>query len=241
LEENKRVSDIMIPYVILFNAMSVDGRLDFLETESSIYYLYYELASQWQTDAVLMGSETILKGFNATNGEIRGNAKEVREKRDKFSPDNRPLLVVPDSKGSVGVWAEVLEMPYIKDVVVLCSKSTPPEYTDFLENNEIEYLVSGKDRVELKEALEELNKNFDVEIVRVDSGGTLNGALLREGLVDEIRLLINPCLIGGITPSSIFQASDLKSVKNVINLELIEMEKMRDDIVHLRYQIIKKD
>ena len=46
----------MIPYVILFNAMSVDGRLDCLKAESSIYHLYYELKSQWHTDVVLIGS-----------------------------------------------------------------------------------------------------------------------------------------------------------------------------------------
>ncbi|MGC9517097.1 MAG: hypothetical protein ACP5C3_05280 [Methanomicrobiales archaeon] len=45
----------MIPYVILFNAMSVDGRLDYLNAYSDIYGLYYELASQWHADAVFNG------------------------------------------------------------------------------------------------------------------------------------------------------------------------------------------
>ena len=33
-------------------------------------------------------------------------------------------------------------------------------------------------------------------VVRVDSGGALNGALLRAGLVDEISLLVHPVLVG---------------------------------------------
>jgi 2,5-diamino-6-(ribosylamino)-4(3H)-pyrimidinone 5'-phosphate reductase len=32
--------------------------------------------------------------------------------------------------------------------------------------------------------------------VRVDSGGALNGALLRAGLVDEVSLLVHPVLAG---------------------------------------------
>ena len=32
--------------------------------------------------------------------------------------------------------------------------------------------------------------------MRVDSGGALNGALLRAGLVDEISLLVHPVLVG---------------------------------------------
>jgi 2,5-diamino-6-(ribosylamino)-4(3H)-pyrimidinone 5'-phosphate reductase len=35
-----------------------------------------------------------------------------------------------------------------------------------------------------------------VGVVRVDSGGALNGALLQAGLVDEISLLVHPLLVG---------------------------------------------
>ena len=33
-------------------------------------------------------------------------------------------------------------------------------------------------------------------VVRVDSGGGLNGALLQAGPVDEVSLLVHPCLVG---------------------------------------------
>jgi len=33
------------------------------------------------------------------------------------------------------------------------------------------------------------------EVVRVDSGGTLSGALLAAGLVDEVSLLVHPCIV----------------------------------------------
>ena len=36
--------------------------------------------------------------------------------------------------------------------------------------------------------------------VRVDSGGALNGALLRAGLVDEVSLLVHPRIVGGDGP-----------------------------------------
>lgn len=229
----------MLPHITLFNAMSIDGRLDHLEGESALYQSYYDLASQWETDAILMGSETILKGFNASNGEIRGDVIKVREKREKFSPDNRPLLVVPDSSGKIGVWSEVLEMPFIKDILVLCSNSTPPEYLGFLEINEIEYLVDGADKVDFKSVLAKLKEFYDINRIRVDSGGTLNGILLRESLVDELKILINPCLTGGISPSSIFQAPDLKSSNDLIKLKLSHFEKMKGDMIYLHYQVEK--
>jgi 2,5-diamino-6-(ribosylamino)-4(3H)-pyrimidinone 5'-phosphate reductase len=77
-------------------------------------------------------------------------------------------------------------------------------------------------------------------VVRVDSGGILNGALLRAGLVDELSLLINPGLVGGTTPRSAFVAPDLTSAGGVINLRLTHMEKVRGDVVWLRYEVVKK-
>ena len=35
------------------------------------------------------------------------------------------------------------------------------------------------------------------KLVRVESGGVLIGALLRDGLVDEVSLLVHPCLSDG--------------------------------------------
>ncbi len=48
-----------------------------------------------------------------------------------------------------------------------------------------------------------------MKTVRVDSGGKLNGELLRLGLVDEISLLVHPYLVGGQSPASMFRAADL--------------------------------
>lgn len=82
-------------------------------------------------------------------------------------------------------------------MVVLISNSTPNGYRDYLVRLGVPYIIMGEEKVSLQDALEELNSKFGVERVRVDSGGTLNGILLRQGLVDEISVLIHPYLIGG--------------------------------------------
>jgi 2,5-diamino-6-(ribosylamino)-4(3H)-pyrimidinone 5'-phosphate reductase len=91
--------------------------------------------------------------------------------------------------------------------------------------------------VDLRAALEELNRRHGVKVVRVDSGGTLNGVLLRAGLADEVSVLFNPCLVGGVTPRSFFRAEDLVSSEGVIPLRLLEVEKLKGDVVWLRYQV----
>ena len=102
----------------------------------------------------------------------------------------------------------------------------------------METIVAGAERVDLRAALEELNVRHGVELVRVDSGGTLNGALLRAGLVSEVSMLINPCLVGGATPGTIFQAPDQAVPGDVIPLRLIHLEQVADDAVWLRYEVV---
>lgn len=224
----------MLPKVIIYNAVSLDGRINGFNADTE---LYYQLASKWEVDAILMGSNTVLNGFNAKHGELReeGNFKapEVVEN------DLRPLLVVPDSGGRIRIWSGVFEMPFIRDILVLCSRSTPQEYLDFLEERYIKYMVIGYDKVNLGTALEELNTQFGVKSIRVNSGGRLNGALLMDDLVDEVCLLVHPTLVGGISPNTIYTALDLKSTAEVLDLKLLKMEKLKNEIIMLHYRVMK--
>ena len=76
-----------------------------------------------------------------------------------------------------------------------------------------------------------------MKTVRVDSGGKLNGELLRLGLVDEISLLVHPYLVGGTSPASMFRAADLVHEVGVLELELLQSRKVKQGIVWLRYAV----
>jgi 2,5-diamino-6-(ribosylamino)-4(3H)-pyrimidinone 5'-phosphate reductase len=58
----------------------------------------------------------------------------------------------------------------------------------------VRQLVTGVERVDLAAALGALAEREGARLVRVDSGGALIGALLSGGLVDELSLLVHPCL-----------------------------------------------
>jgi 2,5-diamino-6-(ribosylamino)-4(3H)-pyrimidinone 5'-phosphate reductase len=123
-------------------------------------------------------------------------------------------------------------------VIALCSRSTPREVLEYLRARHVETIVAGADRVDLRAALEELNARHGVELVRADSGGTLNGALLRAGLVSEVSVLINPSLVGGADPGTIFRAPSLGEAGEVISLKLFHLEEMSDGAVWLRYEVV---
>ena len=222
----------MLPRVVLHNAVSVDGRMDWLAPDLG---LFYELVSVWEEDATLVGSETIL----SAEEELAQSSQEVPEAAKRDASDSRPLLVIPDSRGCVRSWHLLRRQPYWREAVALCTRSTPGGYISYLAEVEVEHIVAGDDRVDLRTALEELSRRYGVKVVRVDSGGTLNGALLRAGLVDEVSLVIGPSLVGGITPRSMFRGPDLESAEGVIGLKLIHCETLRDDTVWLRYSVVR--
>ena len=233
----------MLPKVILHNAVSLDGRIDGFPID---LFQYYELAASWKEDATLAGSDTFLKAASEAPPE-----DESAFLSPKIDPsDSRALLAIPDSRGRIRTWHYLRSLPYWRDVVALCSKSTPQEYLDYLKGRHIDYIIAGQGHVDLHVALEELNSRFGVKVVRVDAGGTLNGQLLRQGLVNEVSLLIYPSLVGGEKQSSIFRAPDLPAIAaiaatadpvigpgGVISLKLLHMERLKGEVIWLRYEV----
>ena len=87
-----------------------------------------------------------------------------------------PLLAVVDGRHRVSEWDALRECGHWRDVVPLRTE---------------------EGRVDLAAALETLSERHEARVVRVDSGGALTGALLRDGLIDELSLLIHPVLAAG--------------------------------------------
>jgi 2,5-diamino-6-(ribosylamino)-4(3H)-pyrimidinone 5'-phosphate reductase len=225
----------MLPRVILHTSVNVDGRMDWFTHEGELG-LYYELAARWQADAMLSGSNTMFAAYAAEPAsEDEASGFEPPE----LHPLHVPLLVIVDSRGRLRNWRQIRREPYWRNAMSLCSRSTPPDHLTYLQKQHVDYIVTGDDHVDLRAALEELNARHGVKTVRVDSGGILNGVLLRAGVVDEVSVLICPALVGGLSPRSIFVAPDLTSPEGIIPLKLIHAEQLRGDVVWLCYEVVK--
>ncbi len=228
----------MIPRVILHVATSLDGRITNFPADLD---LYYSLAATWNPDAVLFGSETVLAAVRE-NPSLEVPQDHVA----MFTPpvdmeDTRPLLVIADSRGKVRCWDAIRTWPYMRDVLAFWSGKTPREYLDFLAEREINAIIAGSDRIDLRKALNELNRQYGVETVRVDSGGTLNSVLLKSGVVDEVSVLIHPFLAGGKSDPTMFDPEKAGIPDLQVPLHLIRTEVVGEGLVWVRYSPKRSD
>ncbi|HEX7421392.1 MAG TPA: dihydrofolate reductase family protein, partial [Thermoanaerobaculia bacterium] len=74
---------------------------------------------------------------------------------------------------------------------------------------------------------------FGIRTLLLEGGGKINGSFLGADLIDELSLLIAPVADGSTGTPSLFD-SEKGAARS---LELISVQKLRDDIVWLRYRI----
>jgi 2,5-diamino-6-(ribosylamino)-4(3H)-pyrimidinone 5'-phosphate reductase len=221
----------MKPRVILYNAVSVDGRTTGFSVDMG---LFYSLVQQWGEDATLAGCDTLL---NAPHEMPEDEGSEVAAITPS-SDDSRPILVVPDSRGRIKSWHYWRGQPYWKGFVSLCTERTSPEHLEYLRQKDIRTITAGTEHVDYKQALEELSRQFGIGTVRVDSGGTLNGVLLRAGLVDEVHLLVHPALVGETSQKTFFQDT-IAGQTGEMSLRFMGSELHSEGILLLSYEVVK--
>lgn len=122
-------------------------------------------------------------------------------------------------------------------LLLLVAHNTPADYLAYLRSLTIPYLVVGDDRVNLEMAMCSLAERLGVRSILSESGGGLNGALLRAGLVDEINLVVVPALIGGRDTPTVFDATELTSDESPTRVTLISAQPQSDGNVWLRYRL----
>lgn len=214
-------------HVVVHNSVSADGGVEGFDVDVG---LHYGLASTFDADVHLVGSETMLAAGMETDDAANAAPEPVSDDTD----DRRPLLAVVDSRGRVRSWAALRQAPHWRDrMVALCSHATPADYLDHLATHHVDHLIAGDRHVDLAAALAALERDYDAKRVLVDSGGTLNGALLRAGLVDEVSLLVHPQLASA--SSSVFRTAEPAAA---VGLRLAGVEQPGYDIVWLRYDVV---
>jgi 2,5-diamino-6-(ribosylamino)-4(3H)-pyrimidinone 5'-phosphate reductase len=215
----------------MYNTISLDGSIRDFELDVG---LHYEVAGKVHADAHLIGSETARTGVELFTEKVPAEIAEDFVKPAVKANDKRPAWVLVDSKGKLkGLLHVYRRSCYCKGVIVLVSNKTPQDYIDYLKERNYDYIVTGDEQVEYREALNQLYDLHGARTVLTDSGGVLSGILMKEGLVGEISLLVAPVVVGK-------QATNLfRTLDGTVNLEFVRSEVVRNGHMLVVYRVVE--
>ena len=121
--------------------------------------------------------------------------------------------------------------------VLITSNKCHPAFSVESENLHIIY----QEKFSLREALARLCEDFGCECLTVQSGGTVNGILLREKLIDFVDIVFAPVLVGGKETATLIDGEALLSPSELSGLgvlRLTECQVLQDSYLRVRYEVV---
>ena len=121
--------------------------------------------------------------------------------------------------------------------VLITSNRDHPAFGVEADNLHIIYESEGS----LGSALCRLYTECGCERLTVQTGGTINAALISEGLIDYVDIVIAPVLIGGKDTASMVDGPSITTREELSRLgvlRLIEAKPLQDSYLRLRYEVV---
>jgi 2,5-diamino-6-(ribosylamino)-4(3H)-pyrimidinone 5'-phosphate reductase len=151
---------------------------------------------------------------------------------------DNPIRIVVDNHGRTPLNSRILN----DDAeTIIAVSNAGKKHSVSLERckklNEVaDIFYSGESSVNLKELMEYLySKN--IENLMLEGGSTLNFSMIKEHLIDEIRICVAPMIVGGKNAKTLVDGEGFNFMKDGINLELKNSYKLGKDLI-LEYDVL---
>ena len=227
------------PAVICHMVTSIDGKVtgDFLYSEKGIAVseVYYEINRRIKGDAFACGRVTMessfTNGFRPDLSEFEGAAVP---KGDFIARKHGYYAVSFDTMGKVG-WTDSL----IHDddegydnchIIEVITENTPEKMLAYYRKIGVSYIFAGREEIDIKLALNKLYSAFGIKKLLLEGGSIINGAFLREGLVDGLSIVTAP-IIARSGDKPLFEGADMNE------FQLLSSEVMENGAVWSMYGV----
>ena len=213
------------PYVILSSAMTIDGKIATKDGDSELsdkidWKEVHKLRTQ--VDAIMVGKGTILKD----NPKLH----------IKYYKHKGYYRIVLDSNLTIPLESNVITFRQdIYPTIICTTENVPLNKLKMYENKGVKILQVGDGtRVDLIKLLSIL-KDFGINSILLEGGGTLNWSFVEQNLIDEIRLTIAPWIVGGKDATSLVEGIGFKKIGSSPRFNLFDV-KIRTYYVTLSYK-----
>ncbi len=220
------------PHIICHMMISIDGRIDCeMTAKISGVKEYYDSLKALNVQATVSGRVTAQLEL-AQDGEFVSKKEEIFG-REGFSKkcDSDNYCVVVDTKGSL-LWTHPKELN--QPLIVITTMSVKKDYLDYLDSERISWIAVGEKQIDLVHACEILAREFGIERMAIVGGGHINAGFLREGLLDEVSLVVGPAIDGRAGMTALFDGLDAQKEPTPLKLETVNRY---NDVLHLLYKL----
>jgi diaminohydroxyphosphoribosylaminopyrimidine deaminase/5-amino-6-(5-phosphoribosylamino)uracil reductase len=204
------------PWVRIKLAASLDGRTGMASGESKWITSRAARADvqQWRarSSAILTGSGTVL-----------ADDPQLTARLPDGQPLAPPLRVVLDTRGRLGAQHRVFDAA--ARTLAVHALDMIPGYADEISAFAV---PRDGDGLDLHAMLSQLAQR-DVNEVQVEAGATLCGALLRDGLVDELLLYVAPVLLGD-KGRPLFAGLGINLMADRIGFDVVDQRQVGPDL-----------
>lgn len=224
------MKDLKRPYIILSAAMTIDGKIasKIGDSEISDEDDWKEIHKiRTQVDAIMVGKNTILKD----NPKLH----------IKFYQHTGYYRIVVDSNLSIPIDSQIIDFkPKVYPTIICTTENVSEDRVNRYKAKNINIVKSGKEQqVNIKILVEKLY-NLGIKSILLEGGGNLNWSLLKDDLVDELRIFLAPWIIGGKDSISLVEGEGFNKMEQAPRFELVEVMR-RGNYVILRYRRMKNE
>ena len=212
------------PHVLMISEITADGKLTLKRGASSkilMKHMSHEAEillhkTRAEYDAIMVGSSTI---------KIDNSYLTVR-----MVPGTSPLRVIPSGMADIPLDANVLDTSAVPTVIAV-SENAPADRVTALREKGVDVVVAGSEKINLPLLMDILYRDYRVRKLIIEGGPTLNWHMLHHHLVDEIRLIHLPFIVGGNDTPSLVGGMHIDSEDQMIHLELKQTQMAGSNLV----------
>ena len=221
----------MKPYVILNAAMTLDGKIVTASNSSNVsgdedLKRVHELRKN--VDGIMVGIGTVL-----------ADDPRLTVHKIDANPDDNPVRVVVDSKCRTPIAARVTNKD-AKTVIAVANEFKfdfiVGDRCDMFKKRGVDFFFSGDVKVDLS-ALMDYLYSIGVKTLMLEGGATLNFSMIKEGLIDEIRVCVAPKVVGGVNAKTLFDGEGFDTMEEGVDLELVDSFTLDKDLI-LTYKVL---
>ena len=212
------------PFVRIKLAMSLDGRTAMASGESQ--WISGEASRndvqrlRAQSSAILTGIDTVLADNPSMNVRLTAEQLNIDSVLEEVM---QPKRIVLDSRFRVPADVKIAALDSECTVYTTVNVDKNKQYPFTIET------IETKDgQIDLHALMKDLAKK-EINLLHVEAGSILCGALLKNALVDEIIIYMAPHIMGD-NAKGLFHLPELEKMKDRVSLKVKDMRSIGDDI-----------